>query len=108
MNLPKDQRYSVTFEVWEPLLPHNLLSRLHIPMRDIAEFTGHTEEEIKELVKAKFYPKEILVVGGQELEVPVRTRKLSEQQARKVEAEIHNLAHQIGFPLTAPRGNSDL
>ena len=47
-----------------------------------AEATGHSVDELHELMKAKFLPRAFVKVGGFEREVPSRSSKLSVKEFR--------------------------
>jgi hypothetical protein len=108
MNLPRDKRFVVDVSEWREPLPHNYLARLKIPVRQLAAFNGLTYEEMNEIVHDRFYPKTTKTVGGVTYEVTVPTNRLTPLEARKIEADLHTLAGEIGCQLSYPTGNSDL
>lgn len=102
-NLPRDKRYVASIREWHPHLAHNLRARLHIPIREMAEFCGYSEEQMKAIIKKQFYPYEERRVGGHVISVPKSTMDLTPQEARAVEIHIIDLAQEIGCPLSAPQ-----
>ena len=101
--LPETNRYEISVRQWHPRLKLNLLARIHIPIRAIAEFTGHTEGEVKFMIKRDIYPRKEIKIGRRKRTVPLSTRELSPVQARKIEAELHRIAAEIGCPIPQPQ-----
>lgn len=101
-NLPRDVLYLVTFEEWHKPLPHNLLARIKIPVRALAAFNDLTYEQMNRIVHDRFYPKKTVSVGGVEYEVSKDSRELTPMEAREIEAELHNVAGDIGCPIPQP------
>jgi hypothetical protein len=106
-NLPREQRYVVSVREWHPPLAHNLRARLHIPIREMAEFCGYSETQMKSIIKEAFYPRTERRIAGKLVSVPVDTMELTPAQARAVEVHIHAAAADIGCPLSAPQSQGE-
>ena len=100
MTLPGDRRFVIDIIEYREPLPDNYFPRLKIPVRQLARFHHISYEEMNEIVHDNYYPKRIKKVAGIEYEVSVPTNKLTEQEARKIEADLHILAGTIGCRLT--------
>lgn len=101
-NLPREQLYTLSIEEWHPPLPHNLLARLKIPTRQMAAFAGLTYEQMNRIVHDRFYPMKTVTIGGVETQVSKDSRELTALEAREIEAQLHQLAADMGCPLTDP------
>ena len=60
----------------------------------IAETTGHTPEEIHEIMKIMFLPKKFILIKGIEFEISKSTAKLSVGEAVEYTDKIRNFASQ--------------
>lgn len=60
----------------------------------IAETTGHTIEEIHEIMKVMFLPKKFIVIKGMEFEIPKSTRNLSVGEAVEYTNKIRTFSAQ--------------
>ena len=95
--------YTVDITEWSSPLPDNLRARVHIAIRDLANFCGYSESQMKyAIVKESYYPKTLKKWRDEMKEVPVDTMKLTPDQARAVEYQLHALAAEIGCPMSQP------
>jgi len=75
---------------------------LHMWFAEIAEETGHSPDEIKTILKKKFYPKKTVAVVDELLTVPVSTTELTCAQMMDVMTQVQVFASEFGIPITDP------
>lgn len=81
--LPMDgQIWDVTIKEWQPKRSVEANRRLWALHKAAADATGHSTEELHELMKLKFLPRSVVKVGGFEREVASRSSKLTKKEFR--------------------------
>lgn len=69
----------------------------------IAETTGHTVEEIHEIMKQMFLPKKFLAIKGIEFEIPKSSKKLTISEGVEYTDKIRNFsAQELEAPIPTP------
>lgn len=108
MEIPKNKRVVVEFEVERAHLPSRFRARIKIVVRALAKHNDVTYEEMNEIVHAMFYPRITKRVAGVLCELSCATNELQEFQARQIEVDLIHWAVDQKCPLPQRRGNSDL
>jgi hypothetical protein len=76
------QVWDVTIKQWEPRRSLEANRRLWALHKAAADMTGHSVDELHELMKLKFLPRAVVKVGEFEREVPGRSSKLTKKDFR--------------------------
>lgn len=110
VGLPADEVFMVTVEPYKKRLPGNLQSRVSILIRELADFCGYSESQMKAIVKREYYPMEQVTLPGKEpgsdrsaVIIPKATMNLTPGEARALECHLYELGAQIGCPLSIPQ-----
>jgi hypothetical protein len=74
---------------------------LHFALRELAQFCGVGEEELKAEFKRQYGPKRLLLVGSQSFELCKSTREYSKAEAMDMIAHVERVAAECGL-LIAP------
>ena len=91
-----DKRLAVTVEEHKPLrtLPQN--ARLHCMIRALADFTGHSESELKSWFKAEYGPTKRLQVGSEGRVIPLSTTKYTRKQMAEMIDHVDRVCAENG------------
>ena len=100
--LKEGRRVMVKADFYTPKRSTAQNSTLHLWMGEIADQTGHSAEEIKEILKSQFLPRAIVKVGDIETLRPISTTKLTKHQMYVFMERISAWAAEFGFILTQP------
>ncbi len=76
------QVWDVTVKEWQPTRSVEANRRLWALHKAAADATGHSTEELHELMKLKFLPRSMVKVGNFEREVAGRSSRLTKQEFR--------------------------
>ena len=75
---------------------------LHMWFGEIASFSGHTPDDIKDDMKDRFYPKHTVPVLDRLVTVPISTTELTCVQMMDVMTQIQAMCAEFGIPITDP------
>ena len=100
--LKEGRRVHVRGDFYTPKRSTAQNSTLHLWLGEISEQTGHTTEEIKEILKSAFLPRAIIKVGDIETLRPVSTTQLNKHQMYLFMERVQAWAAEFGFILTQP------
>lgn len=81
--LPEDQVWDITVKPYEPKRSNDANRRLWALHNLAAQHTGHSADELHELMKWKFLPHVQITVGKETQEVPARSSKLTVKRFRE-------------------------
>lgn len=100
--IEEGRRVHVRVDFYTPKRSTAQNSTLHLWLGEISEQTGHTTEEIKDILKSAFLPRAIIKVGDIETLRPVSTTKLTKHQMYVFMERVQQWAAEFGFILTQP------
>ena len=69
----------------------------------IAELTGYTEQEAKELCKKQFIKPKVVEIKGKEYEIPRGTSELTKWEGVQFTQDLMSLAHELGGNIPSPQ-----
>ncbi len=87
-----DKPHLIEIKPYKPprSLPQN--AKLHSMIRDLAEHTGYSEAEMKDVIKAEFMPVKAVEIGQRILDIPLSTTELT----RELMSELIEHVYQLG------------
>lgn len=96
----------VSISEYSPRLPGNLQARISILIRELAQFCGYSEYQMKQIIKQNYYPSVIIHWRETTNDVPKSTMQLTPAEAREIENHLYTLGAEIGCPLSIPQADS--
>ncbi len=91
--------YTVTIEPFKRPRTNPQNAKLHAMIRELAQHTGYTEKEMKDVAKAAYYPSKHLKRPGHQptkYVVPKSTAELNVEEASEVVERLYQLGAEIG------------
>ncbi len=98
-----DKLWKITLERYVPPKTTAQNNTLHMWIGELADATGHTLEECKDLVKLNFYPKVEKLIAGRLMVVPKSTTELTIEECSEImERMLAEWAEYVDFTIPDP------
>lgn len=104
--LPVDGSFRITIEPYRDDKTAEQRGYFHVLLGILSAETGHTVEELKQLVKKEAFGSRFVSVKGREVEVLVSSEKLSRDQYGALIDTCHRIGADLGVALPDPRFSS--
>jgi hypothetical protein len=96
--LPKldGKPYTITIRRFHRPRTHDQNAKLHAMLRDLADHTGYSEGELKDVIKGEFLPAKTMQVGSHVYDVPKSTTELTVSEMGDLIERLYQLGHDVG------------
>jgi hypothetical protein len=88
--------YTVTIKRFHRPRTFDQNAKFHGMIRDLAEYTGYAEAELKDIVKRQYLPMKALKIGKHKYEVPKSTTELTVAEMADLIERLYQIGHEVG------------
>lgn len=88
--------YTITIKRFHRPRSYDQNKKFHAMIRDLAEYTGYGEAELKDILKRQFLPMKVLQIGEHKYEAPKSTAELTVNEMADLIERVYQVGHEIG------------
>ncbi len=88
--------YTVTIKRFHRPRSFDQNKKFHAMVRDLAEYTGYGEAELKDILKRQFLPMKVLTIGSHKYEAPKSTAELTVNEMADLIERVYQVGHEVG------------
>ncbi len=95
-----DKPYTVTIQKFHRPRTTDQNAKVHAMFRELARFTGHSEADVKDYIKAEFGPTRQVKIGKYTNQVPAGSSTWNVETCSMIIEELYRIGAEIGCEFT--------